>query len=133
MLGRVILAVAIAFSASTLVQAESCGSSGSPDVLSFEGWAAERQETAIGMTIRVRSTAQAPIKMIDGVVWLRDALGEPLGGIKVERDLHIMPGAVYEQHFHVTEDRFLKASPTDISGIACVKSVLYEDGTKTTF
>lgn len=127
------LAIAMCLLATTLAQAETCGESGSPDILTLEGWRAEQTGFLVSMTIQVRSNAPAPIKMIDGTVWFTDALGGSLGGYEIERDLHVAPGALAEDRLQVTEDRFLKASPTDISGIACVKAVLYEDGTKAEF
>lgn len=131
------LCLAVAAIAMTLMPriglAAECGSSGSAGVLKFEAWSAEKKDFLTGLTLRYRSEAPAPIKMVDGVIWFTDALGGSLGGFSIERDLHIAPGASYEQHLRVTEDRFMAASPADIVGIACVKAVLYEDGTRVDF
>jgi hypothetical protein len=113
--------------------ASECGNLGNANILRFEGWSAEKRDFLIDLTLRYRSEASAPIKMVDGAIWFTDVLGGSLGGFDIERDLHIPPGASYEQHLRVTEDRFLKASPADIVGIACVKAVLYEDGAKASF
>lgn len=43
----------------------------------------------------LRSTAPNPIRIIEALVYFRDALDEDIGSLPVERDAHISAGGNY--------------------------------------
>jgi len=72
--------------------------------------------------------------MVDGTVWFVDALGQSIGGIKMQPDLVLPPGKKVDQSASMAGfQRLVKARKQDISAYSCVRSVLYEDGSKEEF
>ncbi|PJR13972.1 hypothetical protein CEJ86_19730 [Sinorhizobium meliloti] len=84
----------------------------------------------------LRSTAPKPIRIIEALVYFRDALDEDIGSLPIERDAHIPVGALYTRlmrpapaHFN----RLINLRKQDVVSHVCVFAVLYEDGTKEKF
>ncbi|MQV97055.1 hypothetical protein GHK46_06345 [Sinorhizobium medicae] len=107
------------------------------ELLHVEGWSAKSMaERRVEVSMDLRSTAPKPIRIIEALVYFRDALDEDIGSLPVERDAHIPVGGIYTRlmrpapaHF----DRLLKLRKQDVETHVCVLAVLYEDGTKETF
>jgi len=107
------------------------------ELLNVENWSAKSvAEFRVQVSMDLRSTAPKPIRIIEGLVYFRDALDGDIGSLPVERDAHIPVGGSYTRvmksapaHF----DRLLKLRKQDVQTHVCVFAVLYEDGTKEIF
>lgn len=107
------------------------------DLLHVEGWSAKSMdERRVEVRMDLKSSAPKPIRIIEALVYFRDALDGDIGSLPVERDAHIPAGGNYTRlmkpapaHF----DRLLKLRNQDVQTHVCVFAVLYEDGTKEIF
>ncbi len=107
------------------------------ELLNVEGWSARPMaESRVEVSMDLKSAAPKPIRIIEALVYFRDALDGDIGALPVERDAHIPAGGSYSRlmkpapaHF----DRLLKLRKQDVQTHVCVFAVLYEDGTKETF
>jgi hypothetical protein len=107
------------------------------ELLNVEGWSAKPMAARrVEVSMDLRSAATKPIRIIEALVYFRDALDEEIGSLPVERDAHIPVGGIYTRlmrpapaHF----DRLLKLRKQDVETHVCVFAVLYEDGTKEIF
>lgn len=121
--------------------AAKCGNSGNPDVLKLVSWKGERAPArpnaapAVDVTVEVENAGTKPIRMVDGAVWFTDALGGNVGGMTLPRDMKLAPGAklVERARYSGAFERLPDLRPNEVQAIACVRSVLYEDGEKATF
>jgi hypothetical protein len=74
--------------------------------------------------------------MVDAQFGFRDALGGNIGSMKLQRDVTIAEGGAYSEtgmQGIKSFERLLKVDRADISPYACVKGVVYADGTKELF
>lgn len=73
--------------------------------------------------------------MIDADFGFRDALGGHVAADAIDRDLHVAPGetVVMTRKWPSTFERLLSLSHDQVAPYTCVRSVLYEDGTKEEF
>jgi len=118
-----------------------CGPNGSPDVLSVVSWAVEVAPDEYGMTtatvsVEVKNTTALPIRMTDGGVHFQDALGGYISNIGIERDLVIpIEGTVQwtAQYGGTGLDRVPDLRHDEVDVFACVRAVLFDDGTKQAF
>ncbi|MDX0849181.1 hypothetical protein GHK50_22505 [Sinorhizobium medicae] len=107
------------------------------DLLNVEGWSAKSMaERRVVVSMDLRSTAPKPIRIIEALVYFRDALDGDIGALPVERDAHIPAGGSYTRLMKSAPanfDRLLKLRKQDVETHVCVFAVLYEDGTEETF
>ena len=108
---------------------------GSADILRLSEWSAEQNgDHATRVTLRYENLASKTVEMIDATAWFDDALGDNIGGIRIDRDPQLAPGgSVTAAHNMAGFQRLTKAKPENISAYICVRSVLYDDGTKEEF
>ncbi|MDX0182284.1 hypothetical protein GOC16_15680 [Sinorhizobium meliloti] len=107
------------------------------ELLHVQDWTAKSMaERRVEVRMDLKSSAPKPIRIIEALVYFRDALDGDIGELPVERDAHIPVGGNYTQlmksapaHF----DRLLKLRKQDVKTHVCVFAVLYEDGTKEIF
>lgn len=111
--------------------------SGTTDLLQVSSWSIEAIDARTNaLTVAVTNTADKPIRMIDGSVGFVDALDEEIARYAIDRDANIPAKGVFEdtgQWGPFTFERLLKLRPEEVIAFACVRSVLYEDGSKETF
>lgn len=107
------------------------------ELLNVTGWAAKAvTDRQVEVRMDLKSTAPKPIRIIEALVYFRDALDGDVGALPVERDAHIPAGGTYTRLMKsapVNFDRLLKLRKQDVQTHVCVFAVLYEDGTKETF
>jgi hypothetical protein len=107
------------------------------NLLQVDNWSikpVDKQTNELKVTIK--SHAHKPIRMLDAQYGFKDALGGHIASAAIDRDMKIAPGgaATMEgQWGPYTFERLLKLKREDVSAYACVRSVLYEDGTKEEF
>lgn len=111
---------------------------GSDEVLRPEGFrVGPEAEATFEVEVDLQSRLKRPTRMIDGYINFTDRLGETFASYKIERDAQIPLSGIYTQHYEfgaaLDIARLLKLDAEDVSLSACVKSVLYEDGTKEEF
>ncbi|MCJ8519022.1 hypothetical protein ABID21_001930 [Pseudorhizobium tarimense] len=106
------------------------------DVLSIEEWSIRsNQDEALELTLTLKSNLKKDIRMIDADFKFRDALGGHIAADTVNRDLAIPSGTAVTmtKRWPNTFERLLKLNHDEVSTTTCVRSVLYEDGTKEEF
>lgn len=88
------------------------------------------------LSYTVKSNAGKDIRMIDGQLGFKDALGGHIGPLGLQRDAEIKAGSTFAdkglwgQH---TFERLLKLKKDEVTPYTCVRAVLYDDGTKESF
>jgi hypothetical protein len=120
--------------------AEDC-QSGKSGVLALLDWTAVMKPSLVGdepvVTINYINETHKNIRMIKAAVWFKDALGETMAGVDLEKDIRLAPDKTKSQTFHVSGssgfERLTKLEKRDAHGYICVEAVLYEDGTKESF
>lgn len=106
------------------------------DLLSVDDWSARRlDDQNIEVTVTVNSRAQKPIRMLDADFGFKDALGGHVAADTFDRDLEIAGGgsATTIRKWPTTFERLLKLKHEEVAAYACVRGVVYEDGTKEEF
>jgi hypothetical protein len=107
------------------------------DLLSVKEWSIKPIDADTNeLTVTLASGSDKPIRMIDGQFGFRDALGGHVASAAIDRDAAIPAGGDYTQTGTwgpYTFERLLKLKSEEVEAFACVKSVLYEDGTKEVF
>lgn len=118
-----------------------CGPNGSGDIVELQSWAIQVAPDRMGMltastTWSITPTGKLPIRMIDGQVVLNDALGGYILNVEIPRDLTLEPGATFTWSAEYAGKAFERAaglSQDEVTGIACIRSVVYGDGSEETF
>jgi len=116
-------------------QAAECRSPHSAEVVEVTGWNAAPPDN-YGLSIlnmRLTNRAAAAIRMIDGYVVFTDALGGEVDDFTIDRDLHLAIGAEGEAKALLRYSRLTELDPADVSAVACLRAVLFEDGTRQDF
>ncbi|MFC3072344.1 hypothetical protein [Shinella pollutisoli] len=88
------------------------------------------------LSYSIRSNAAKDIRMIDGQLGFRDALGGRIGPLQIERDTVIPAGGTFTDKGlwgRYTFERLLRLKKEEVEPYTCIRAVLYEDGTKETF
>lgn len=108
---------------------------GSADIFHMTEWSAEQSgDHVTKVTIVYTNESPKTVDMVDATAWFDDALGDNIGGIRLDRDPQVAPdGSVTSTHNMAGFQRLTKAKPDNISAYICVRSVLYDDGTKEEF
>lgn len=107
------------------------------DLVSVDDWsirAVDYQTNELKLTIK--SHAAKPIRMIDAQYGFRDALGGRIASAAIDRDTQIAAGGTANLQGlwgPYTFERLLKLKHDEVTAYACVRGVLYEDGTKEEF
>lgn len=66
------------------------------ELLNVEGWSAKSMaERRVEVSMDLSSSAPKPIRIIEALVYFRDALDGDIGELPVERDAHIPVGGNY--------------------------------------
>lgn len=109
----------------------------SPEAITVTDWTIDPVDaTTNTLTVTFRSNLDRSIRMIDGMIYFTDALGQDIGPMTMDRDLTIDPGETYTQDGlwgPYTFERLLVLRHDEVQATACVSAVLYDDGTKETF
>lgn len=129
-----IFALPLAFFSATGAYAIECLNGQSPDILSLESWGLLDGETDAEKTINItlRHDGDLGIRLIDGTVRFQDVLGERIGEFPLERADGIGAQSDYIINDVVAGtvlERLEGLHPDDVQGIACVRALVYEDGT----
>lgn len=106
------------------------------DLLSVEDWSARRiDDQSIEVRITVKSQAQKPIRMLVADFGFKDALGGHVAADTFDRDITIPANAsvTTAKNWPMTFERLLKLKREEVTPYSCVRTVLYEDGTKEEF
>lgn len=88
------------------------------------------------LTWTVKSASGKPIRMIDAQLGFRDALGGHIASLAIDRDAQIPAGGTYSgdgKWGPYTFERLLNLKREEVTAFTCVRSVLYDDGTKEEF
>ncbi|OMQ41677.1 hypothetical protein [Ensifer sp. 1H6] len=101
------------------------------DLLSIDEWS----DRNIEVTVTVNSRAQKPIRMLDADFGFKDVLGGHVAADTFDRDVEIAGGgsATTIRKWRTTFERLLKLKYDEVTAYACVRGVVYEDGTKEEF
>ena len=118
-----------------------CARGQSPDVLAVTDWSVDVGPDRFGMItsktdITVSNTTEKSIRMVDGQVSFYDALGGYISTVNIERDLRIDAGgeASWQAEYGGTHlDRIPNLVRDEIAVEACVRAVLFDDGSKADF
>ena len=106
------------------------------DLLSVDDWSARLlDDRNMEVQIVVKSNAQKPIRMLDADFGFKDALGGHVAADTFERDIEIPASgsATTVKKWPMTFERLLKLKHEEVAAYACVRGVVYEDGTKEEF
>ncbi|MGN7749723.1 hypothetical protein [Sinorhizobium meliloti] len=106
------------------------------DLLSVEEWSVRRlDDQNMEVQVVVKSAAQKPIRMLDADFGFRDALGGHVAADAFDRDIDIPAGGSVRAvtKWPTTFERLLKLKHEEVAAYACVRGVLYDDGTKEEF
>jgi hypothetical protein len=107
------------------------------DLIALESWSIKPDGDQFNeLTTVLVSKAAKPIRMIDGKVGFRDALGEIISAFAIDRDTTLPAGEPVTQvglWGQNTFERLLKLRHDEVQVETCVRAVLYEDGTKEIF
>lgn len=107
------------------------------ELLVVEDWSIKAVDADTNeLSYTVRSTADKNIRMIDASLGFKDALGATIGPLGVERDASIPAKGTFSDKGlwgPYTFERLLKLKKEETTPYTCVRSVLYEDGTKEEF
>lgn len=129
-------------SATPLQEAENpdanhCGSNGSSRPVSILNWSIKPiNANTNNLKITFKSHLKKPIRLIDASAGFKDALGERIASLAIERDTSVSPGEEFHHNGRwgqFTFERLLKLNPEDVIPYACVRAVIYTDGAKETF
>ncbi|WP_417581691.1 hypothetical protein [Pelagibacterium sp.] len=130
---QIILALSLSLFGATSAQAIECLNGQSGDILTLEGWELLDGETDAEKTINIslHHAGTVGIRLIDATVRFQDVLGERIGEFALERADGIGP----EQNYLLNKvvagtilERLENLHPDDVVGIACVRALVYEDG-----
>lgn len=135
----ILLAVSFSLLAVPSAFAIQCLNGQSDSILTVEDWSlseapAENGEKTI--TITLQPQADLGIRLIDGTIRFEDVLGERIGDFVIERARGIPADAPYthtERVLGTVLERLERLHPDDIATIACVRALVYEDGTLAEF
>lgn len=121
-------------SAAAVLAAPDCGSKGSPDILHLADWSASEGNlgaTRVELTLKNASSKETEI--VDATAWFYDALGESIGGIRIDRDTVLRPGGETVQRSNMIGfDRLLKLKGQNVQVIVCTEDALFTDGSRGT-
>lgn len=106
-------------------------------VLSIEDWSIKPIDSNTNQIVTIfRSNFPKPIRMIDASAGFRDALGAEIGTFAITRDVSVTPNETFTQTGkwgQYTFERLLVLNPDETQAFTCVRSVLYDDGTREIF
>lgn len=107
------------------------------ELLVVEDWSIKAIDAETNeLSYTIRSTSDKPIRMIDAQLGFKDALGASIGPLAIDRDAAIpAKGAFSDRGLWgpFTFERLLKLKKEETTPYTCVRSILYEDGTKEEF
>jgi hypothetical protein len=107
------------------------------DLLVVEDWSITAVDAETNeLSYTVRSTSDKAIRMVDGQLGFKDALGETIGPLNIERDAAIPAKGTFSDKGlwgPFTFERLLKLKKDETTAYTCVRAILYEDGTKEEF
>lgn len=107
------------------------------ELLVVEDWSIKAIDAETNeLSYTVRSTSDKAIRMIDGQLGFKDALGATIGPLGIERDAAIAAKGTFSDKNlwgPYTFERLLRLNKDETTPYTCVRSVLYEDGTKQEF
>lgn len=110
---------------------------GSPGVVNIIDWSIEPIDDTINyLTVTFESALPKHIRMIDATAGFTDALGGAAGWFALERDAEFSEIGQYTETGRwgpSTFERLLDLKHDEVATFVCVRSVLYEDGSKQEF
>lgn len=133
---RKILAVGMLLATAGVAYAD-CRPSGSADVLTVSDWSVDVSPDRMGtmtakVSVELTSVEPKAIRMAEGVIVFSDALGGYIANIDIDRDIKIPPSgaASWLAEYGGTDlDRIPTLERDQLSVVACVSSILFDDGT----
>lgn len=107
------------------------------DILTVADYAfKDADDGKVELAFTLKSAQGKPIRLVDGKFGLRDALGGPIGAIALDRDVAIPAGGTFASTMADNAKdwaRLTKVNRADIVPYACVRGVIYDDGTSEQF
>lgn len=88
------------------------------------------------LSYTIKSNADKDIRMVDGQLGFRDALGGRIGPLGIKRDAVIPAGGTFSdkgQWGPYTFERLLNLKKEEVTPYTCIRAVLYDDGSKEEF
>lgn len=114
-----------------------CGEGATSALLTVSDWTIKPITADTNqMTETLIYSGSKSIRMIDGSIRYSDVLGGSVASKAIDRDASIKPGEPYLQKGNwgrYTFERLLKMNRSDVIVVACVRAVVYADGSKETF
>jgi len=137
---RMIFAGALFLAWCSSTHATECNSSSS-EVLAVEDWSVDVSPDRNGLKtakthIELRNQTDKPIRMVDGSVQFLDALGGYISSISIQRDLVVQAGETASwgaEYAGAGLERIPNLRASEVAVVACVSSVLYDDGQREDF
>ncbi|MQX45591.1 hypothetical protein [Sinorhizobium medicae] len=106
------------------------------NLLTVKEWSVNVNADEAEVAVTLASSLKKPARMIDASVVFSDALGQRIGQISADFSEKLAIGATYttEGSYAGTKlDRAAKLNRQDVNVAACLRGVVYEDGTKEQF
>jgi len=133
---RILIGVASLFLGATgAYAAPSC--QGSLDLLQVSDWSISPiDEDTNSLSVTLSNSGDNAIRMIDGSVAFQDALGGHIASYSIDRDAQIEAHGSFEETGRwgpYTFERLLKLKADEVEAYACVRAVLFADGSKEEF
>lgn len=121
----------------SVLLATSAQSACNSDLVTVQDWSIRPIDTTTNeVAYTIKSNASKAIRMIDGQLGFKDALGKTIGPMEIERDANIKAGGTFSDKGRwgqFTFERLLKLRKDEVIPYTCVRAVLYEDGSKEEF
>ncbi|MDW9363591.1 hypothetical protein RWA02_17290 [Sinorhizobium meliloti] len=105
-------------------------------LLTVKEWSVNVKADEAEVAVTLASSLTKPARMIDASVVFSDALGQRIGQIPADFDEKLAIGATYTtggSYAGTKLDRAAKLDRHDVNVTACLRGVVYEDGTKEEF
>jgi hypothetical protein len=105
-------------------------------LITLTEWQAVAAEGGVKVDTSFSYNGDRPIRMMDAIVNIEDVLGEYIGTIGPNRDMHLTPGQTFSQTgtYRISLlGRLLTTNAADIVMSVCVRGVVYDDGTVAKF
>lgn len=122
--------------AAASAHASECPSGGDPSLLKVLSWEAHDEGDRVTTVVYTyENTSPKQIDMVKASLWFTDALGGQIGpGLVVDPDPKVAAGGKAEADWRGWGlERLLKVDKKNVAAQICVKSVLYDDGSKDDF
>lgn len=134
-MSRFLITMALAMLPVAAMAAPQCN--GSLEAVTMDSWSIQAvNDTENRLKTSFQNDLPKSIRMIDASAGFIDALGKTVGTFSLDRDISVQAGEKFSQEGlwgPFTFERLLKLKHDEVDTFVCVRSVLYEDGSKEAF